>query len=120
MGEIYYRNHDARQLVTKVQAHPCFPEQTRHRQALAISFCMVSKSFFQTISLTLQVCPSGSSGQVLYVASSLSADNPLCEAVPVFHVSALVIWKPLRAYGLIPAQLYSTANCLGQLLQLSL
>lgn len=38
---------------------------------------------------------------------SLSADNPLCEADPVFPVSALVMWKPLRVYGLIPAQLYS-------------
>lgn len=64
VGEIYWRNHDARQLVTEVQAHPCFPEQTRHRQTLEISFCMVSKSFFQTIHFTLQICPSGSSGQV--------------------------------------------------------
>lgn len=84
-----------------MQAHPCFPEQT-----LEFSFCMVSKSFFQTINFTLQVYPSGSSGQVSYVIT-LSADNPLCKADPVFPVSALVMWKSLRVYGLIPAQLCS-------------
>lgn len=66
---------DARQLVKKVQAHPCFPGQSRNRQALTISFCMVSKSFFQAIPFPLQVCPSSSSGQDSCMFFSLSADT---------------------------------------------
>lgn len=118
---------DPRQLVTKVQAHPCFPDQSRNRQVLAISFRTVSKSFFQAVPFSLQVCPSSSSGQVSYVFFSLSADtlavscfqDAVCKTVPMFPIFTLVIWKLLRMCGLILAPLYSTASCLGQLLRLS-
>lgn len=111
------RRPHPRQLVTKVQAHPCFPDQSRNRQVLAISFCTVSKSFFQAIPFSLQVCPSSSSGQVWYVFFSPSADtlavfcfqDAVCETVPMFPIFTLVIWKPLRMCGLILALLYSTA-----------
>ena len=65
----------ARQLVTKVQAHPHSPDKSGNRQALAISFCAVSKCFLQAILFPLQVCPCGSSARVSYMLFLLSADT---------------------------------------------